>query len=472
MKITCQSCNSKYNVADEKVQGKTVKIRCRKCGSTIVVHGAASASANGSAPVPETAPPPIRKEDAQWHVNVADNDQRTMSLAELVDAFQTGLVNTDTFVWTEGMDDWKVLSEVEAVVGASRKAPATDAVAGAAHAVDVSSRTQTAPTAEASNSVGNASEVPTAELTREPAGAYGVPFAGEAIAAGTPEPRRAAVVKREARARDLFGTNVGEDMQTNAQAAAALLAPPAPLEDGRLTGQRNENSVLFSLEVLTKSAEQRAPQEKSSIKDDSGIIDLKALAAKAESMRPALAMPQHDTFAAPLAMASPPFAPFGGVGAQATEDTPKSRLPLLIGSGAGIALLLVLGIVIGMRMGTTSPGSPSGSAAASPAQPAAEPSAVASTTAAEPATGSTAAPPPANVAPTAGAGAAAKQHAGVAPSGAVAHVAAAGPKPSTAGGAAGGGPAGGASQTAPPKKGGDCGCNGDLMCLMKCSTSH
>jgi len=39
MKITCQSCQSKYNVADEKVQGKIVKIRCRKCGSTIVVQG-------------------------------------------------------------------------------------------------------------------------------------------------------------------------------------------------------------------------------------------------------------------------------------------------------------------------------------------------------------------------------------------------------------------------------------------------
>ncbi len=40
MKITCQSCQSKYNVADEKVQGKIVKIRCRKCGATIVVNGA------------------------------------------------------------------------------------------------------------------------------------------------------------------------------------------------------------------------------------------------------------------------------------------------------------------------------------------------------------------------------------------------------------------------------------------------
>ena len=35
MKITCQSCQSKYTVSDEKVQGKTVKIKCRKCGATL-----------------------------------------------------------------------------------------------------------------------------------------------------------------------------------------------------------------------------------------------------------------------------------------------------------------------------------------------------------------------------------------------------------------------------------------------------
>ena len=38
MKITCQSCQSKYTVSDEKVQGKTVKIKCRKCGATILVN--------------------------------------------------------------------------------------------------------------------------------------------------------------------------------------------------------------------------------------------------------------------------------------------------------------------------------------------------------------------------------------------------------------------------------------------------
>ena len=39
MKITCQSCQAKYTIADDKVLGKIVKIRCKKCSSTIVVNG-------------------------------------------------------------------------------------------------------------------------------------------------------------------------------------------------------------------------------------------------------------------------------------------------------------------------------------------------------------------------------------------------------------------------------------------------
>ena len=79
MKITCQSCQSKYNVADEKVQGKIVKIRCRKCGATIVVQGSGGAATNGSAATagPATAAAGGDAEGAQWHVNVGDAEPRT-----------------------------------------------------------------------------------------------------------------------------------------------------------------------------------------------------------------------------------------------------------------------------------------------------------------------------------------------------------------------------------------------------------
>src|ERR1700677_4882952 len=130
MKITCQSCQSKYNVADEKVQGKIVKIRCRKCGATIVVQGNGGAATNGSGPAagPANVSAGGDAEGVQWHVNVGEGEPRTMSLADLIVAYNAGAVAQDTFIWTDGMDDWKPLSDVESVVaalhGAAAPAPA------------------------------------------------------------------------------------------------------------------------------------------------------------------------------------------------------------------------------------------------------------------------------------------------------------------------------------------------------------
>jgi predicted Zn finger-like uncharacterized protein len=40
MKISCDSCQSKFTVGDDKVAGNILRIRCKKCGSTLVVNGA------------------------------------------------------------------------------------------------------------------------------------------------------------------------------------------------------------------------------------------------------------------------------------------------------------------------------------------------------------------------------------------------------------------------------------------------
>ena len=40
MKLSCPTCQARYTIADEKVLGKVVKIRCKRCRSIIVVEGA------------------------------------------------------------------------------------------------------------------------------------------------------------------------------------------------------------------------------------------------------------------------------------------------------------------------------------------------------------------------------------------------------------------------------------------------
>ena len=50
MKIVCDACQAKYSISDDKVQGKVFKIRCKKCSNIIVVRGGAGAAEAGAAP--------------------------------------------------------------------------------------------------------------------------------------------------------------------------------------------------------------------------------------------------------------------------------------------------------------------------------------------------------------------------------------------------------------------------------------
>src|SRR5260370_1722408 len=122
MKIACQSCQAKYTIADEKVLGKIVKIRCKKCGATIVINGNETAS---SAPQTEDQPTNVFDYTAQspsgeqWTVNVADGDQRTMTSQEILQEFKAGVVNEETFCWRDGMSDWLPLREIDELYAAA-----------------------------------------------------------------------------------------------------------------------------------------------------------------------------------------------------------------------------------------------------------------------------------------------------------------------------------------------------------------
>jgi len=120
MKITCQACQSKYTIADDKVLGKVVKIRCKKCGATIFVNGSDGTTTTGS----DADHEPLSRYRAEgpaegWTVNVAEGDQRTMTDEQVVAAFRAGSIDGDTFLWKEGMPDWVPLREVRELFQAS-----------------------------------------------------------------------------------------------------------------------------------------------------------------------------------------------------------------------------------------------------------------------------------------------------------------------------------------------------------------
>ncbi len=232
MKVTCQACSAQYTIADDKVKGRKVKIRCKACQTPIVVDGQnpspdAGSGASEPPPVldpfaPETALPA----DADlWNVNLSETDSRTMTTAEVIEAFRAGVVTIDAFVWKDGMADW--LPIMECVELAPLLSSPTDPPA------PVAGQTPLAPAVAAAGAVG------------------GVPMQS---GGATPVAARAASSKAQPSA-DLFGGldaagSEGEDIDIATSARGLPALPGSTAYDDKPTGARNENSVLFSLDSL------------------------------------------------------------------------------------------------------------------------------------------------------------------------------------------------------------------------------
>lgn len=438
MKITCHSCQSKYNVADEKVQGKTVKIRCKKCGATLVI------SADGVQGNGISAPPPAPTADQiTFTVNVAEGDQRSMTIEEIVVAYNDGTVTQETYLWADGMTDWLPLAQVESIVAALHSA---------------ASAPPPPPDQPA------AYEAPPAY---EPPPAYAAAPAYDPAPAPAADERRAARREGARGTRDLFAAQPGGDDGLSASAASAFAPPPGGgngASGGAMTtGARNENSVLFSLAVLTKDEAPAAMPMGSmasapSRKEDSGLIDLKALslaaAASSGGATPEFAAPLFAP-AAPFGSFDSPALPLGG--SIAPDAQPKNKMMLIVAAAAVVvALAAIVALVVVMKSGNkndATAASASASASSAPevaasasAEPTPSASAVASSTPADSASATVAvAKPKPGVKPPPGAA----PPPGIKP------------------------PPAAATTPAPkPKGGGDCGCAGDLMCLMKCRSGH
>ncbi len=131
MIVSCPSCDSKYQVADEKVAGNVLRTRCKACGSQILV--------DGSLP-----PPPkndededgvtriIRPEDRpdaallsqppssgrRWTVHVGQEETQLMTSEDIVQAILSGSLHDDASVWKSGMSNWASIADIPELVNA------------------------------------------------------------------------------------------------------------------------------------------------------------------------------------------------------------------------------------------------------------------------------------------------------------------------------------------------------------------
>ena len=74
MKVVCEGCQAKYQVPDERVAGRKLRIKCRRCGNGIIVRGD-QLSVSQPASVPE---------GDEWHISFEDLEQGPMDLQQLL----------------------------------------------------------------------------------------------------------------------------------------------------------------------------------------------------------------------------------------------------------------------------------------------------------------------------------------------------------------------------------------------------
>jgi predicted Zn finger-like uncharacterized protein len=176
MKFVCDRCQTKYSIADEKVRGKILKVRCKSCTNIITVReeagGAGAAASSGAAirrpsipvspvgsagapsgsrppapAVPRTplAPPataPIERRAAPrpeppsddgvaWYMALDGNRTGPFSRRQLIDRVAPLPKGADVHVWNEKLGSWKPPAEVPALAGdlAVRRRPPTPAPA-------------------------------------------------------------------------------------------------------------------------------------------------------------------------------------------------------------------------------------------------------------------------------------------------------------------------------------------------------
>jgi predicted Zn finger-like uncharacterized protein len=407
MKIACQSCQAKYTIADEKVLGRVVKIRCKKCGATIVINGNETGHVGGDVPDERTQAMPNsqafdyagQQAEEPWTVNVADGDQRTMTTADLVAQFKAGVVNDETYCWKDGMGDWLPLREIEALAGACGLG------AGAQAPAQQYAPPQQQYAAQPAGGGGLG-----ALFGGVDAGAYAAPpqaeTNGNGAAYAAPAPAAARRAGGRAGGADLFGTAAEAGGENDVMTSAPQGAPAMHEGDAsKLVGQRNENSVLFSLNALT----QNAPKEESPGPqgDGSGLIDIRALSA---TMQPQTKKANHvddimnlgggGAFSAALAapVLAPPTADAGDVyGAPVAEGGKSNKMVLVLLAVVGMLVAVLLVVLLTRKPDATVATAPTATTAPVAAN---DPTAAPSATAAPAADSSTAANGPAPVDPT------------------------------------------------------------------------
>jgi predicted Zn finger-like uncharacterized protein len=284
MKVVCESCQAKYQVPDERVAGKKLKIRCKRCGATVLIRGDLEQAAAPSTELESYAPPAGATAGSEavpaleWHVSLDGTAHGPFNTDELIHWLNTQPDGWESHVWRDGFPDW-----LDARACAELNPP--------------SEQTSVAPP--------NSEEAPTD--TFQNAALNVAPILAEAAA------RRGAARASTIRARTTSSGYAASSPRIGATEA--------------MTGERHEDSVLFSaqkLQTMTSAPAFSSNPGFTNADEGSGLIDIRALASLARQTRYNIAMGASAAAAMPAAVGG-----YGDTSLSYGSDDDDSRAGLI-----------------------------------------------------------------------------------------------------------------------------------------------
>ena len=148
LNFSCNKCQRRYSIADDKVRGKTVKVRCKNCQNVISVEGppaeleestrvvsladverlreqdrslAEEEAAVQAAPAvggwedEPTRAVPAAEAAASWFVMIKSKQEGPLDESSLRALVAEGTVTARSYFWQQGMADWKRGQELPAL---------------------------------------------------------------------------------------------------------------------------------------------------------------------------------------------------------------------------------------------------------------------------------------------------------------------------------------------------------------------
>lgn len=306
MKFLCPNCKAKYQIADEKVSGRTLRMDCRRCGHNITIRadmrideaeevepsakpsvrlagaarsgsvvgpnplsgpraprGSTLTGAHAATPVAHggsalgadfrrnatSAPEAPRTTPLdQWHVAINDVPVGPLRREEILKKMAAGAVTADSLCWREGLDDWRPLRDVPELAALLRRSLTAEPMArGPVPRGPAAAPPRAAPTpraAPAARPMGNSNVVPIGGRL----GASAAALDEHEVDDGTNEPTRVGTVdlaELEARAlaAEREGKRASEAARAEAKLADARAAEAKATELGAADARGAENAA-------------------------------------------------------------------------------------------------------------------------------------------------------------------------------------------------------------------------------------